>query len=155
MDNAPSDYPWAEAEIPRAEVVEITAGSPWQASEMRPAARKRGWRMPLLLLVITCLSTWWAGAQMGSAGMGQLGRALYGLRYAVPVMMILLCHEMGHFIQAHRYGVYASWPYFLPMPFSPFGTLGAVIAMEPRVGAPPGIVRHRHHRPAGRDWCRR
>ena len=49
-------------------------------------------------------------------------------------MTILLCHEMGHFIQAWRYGVYASLPYFIPMPFSPIGTLGAVIAMEPRMG---------------------
>jgi len=56
------------------------------------------------------------------------------LRYAVPVMTILVCHEMGHFIQAYRYGVYASFPYFIPMPFPPLGTLGAVIAMEPRLG---------------------
>ena len=41
---------------------------------------------------------------------------------------------MGHFIQAYRYGVYASLPYFIPMPLSPIGTFGAVIAMEPRVG---------------------
>ena len=49
-------------------------------------------------------------------------------------MTILVCHEMGHFLQAHRYGVYASLPYFIPMPAPPFGTLGAVIAMEPRIG---------------------
>jgi membrane-associated protease RseP (regulator of RpoE activity) len=49
-------------------------------------------------------------------------------------MTILVCHEMGHFIQAHRYGVYASWPYFIPVPAPPFGTLGAVILMEPRMG---------------------
>jgi membrane-associated protease RseP (regulator of RpoE activity) len=52
----------------------------------------------------------------------------------VPVMTILLCHEMGHFLQAYRYGVYASLPYFIPMPFPPLGTFGAVIAMEPRMG---------------------
>jgi membrane-associated protease RseP (regulator of RpoE activity) len=49
-------------------------------------------------------------------------------------MTILLCHEMGHFVQAWRYGVYASWPYFIPMPISPIGTFGAVIAMEARKG---------------------
>ncbi len=49
-------------------------------------------------------------------------------------MTILLCHEMGHFIQAWRYGVYASLPYFIPFPLSPIGTFGAVIAMEPRKG---------------------
>ena len=64
-----------------------------------------------------------------------LDALLNGLWYAVPIMTILLCHEMGHFIQAHRYGVYASLPYFIPMPYPPIiGTLGAVIAMEPRMG---------------------
>jgi len=48
-------------------------------------------------------------------------------------MTILVCHEAGHFIQAWRYGVYASFPYFLPMPLPPIGTLGAVIAMDSRV----------------------
>jgi membrane-associated protease RseP (regulator of RpoE activity) len=41
---------------------------------------------------------------------------------------------MGHFIQTRRYGVMSSLPFFIPMPIPPLGTLGAVIAMEPRVG---------------------
>ena len=82
----------------------------------------------------TCLSTLYVGSGASSSARTGGTGLLYGLRYAVPVMTILLCHEMGHFIQAHRYGVYASLPYFIPMPFSPFGTFGAVIAMEPRVG---------------------
>jgi membrane-associated protease RseP (regulator of RpoE activity) len=49
-------------------------------------------------------------------------------------MTILACHEGGHFIQAWRYRVYASLPYFIPMPISPIGTFGAVIAMDSRVG---------------------
>jgi len=57
-----------------------------------------------------------------------------GPTYAACLMTILICHEMGHFLQARRYGVYASYPYFIPMPYSPLGTFGAVIAMEPRVG---------------------
>ncbi|MEK6233192.1 MAG: site-2 protease family protein, partial [Planctomycetales bacterium] len=39
-------------------------------------------------------------------------------------------HEMGHFLQAVRYGVPASFPYFLPMPLNPIGTMGAVIGMQ-------------------------
>ena len=54
--------------------------------------------------------------------------------YSGAVMTILLCHEMGHFVQAWRYGVYASLPYFIPMPLTPIGTFGAVIGMEPRRG---------------------
>jgi membrane-associated protease RseP (regulator of RpoE activity) len=40
---------------------------------------------------------------------------------------------MGHFVQAWRYGVHASFPFFIPMPFSPFGTFGAVIGMSSRI----------------------
>ena len=56
------------------------------------------------------------------------------MMYSGAVMTILLCHEMGHFLQAWRYGVYASLPYFIPMPLTPIGTFGAVIGMEPRRG---------------------
>jgi membrane-associated protease RseP (regulator of RpoE activity) len=59
---------------------------------------------------------------------------LDGLMYSGAAMTILLCHEMGHFVQAWRYGVYASLPYFLPVPLPPIGTFGAVIFMEPRQG---------------------
>ena len=53
-----------------------------------------------------------------------------GLIYSVPLMMILLCHELGHYIVARRHGVDASLPYFIPFPFGPLGTLGAVIGMR-------------------------
>ena len=45
-------------------------------------------------------------------------------------MLILLCHEMGHYVMARRHRVPASLPYFIPLPFGPFGTLGAVIRMR-------------------------
>jgi membrane-associated protease RseP (regulator of RpoE activity) len=45
-------------------------------------------------------------------------------------MTILTCHEFGHYIQMRRYGVYSSLPYFIPLPFVPFGTIGAVIGMD-------------------------
>ena len=48
-------------------------------------------------------------------------------------MTILVCHEAGHFFQARKYGVYASFPFFIPLPVQPIGTLGAVIAMDSRV----------------------
>jgi membrane-associated protease RseP (regulator of RpoE activity) len=37
---------------------------------------------------------------------------------------------MGHFLQAVRYRVPATLPFFIPMPFTPLGTMGAVIAMR-------------------------
>ena len=67
--------------------------------------------LPLLLFLATCFSTYSVG----------------GLTYAVPVMAILGAHEFGHYLQARRYGVPATWPLFIPFPGSPIGTMGAVI----------------------------
>ena len=53
-----------------------------------------------------------------------------GLQFTTAVMGILLAHEMGHYLQAIRYGVPATLPFFIPMPISPFGTMGAVILQQ-------------------------
>lgn len=53
------------------------------------------------------------------------------LLFALPLMAILFAHEMGHYLVARRMGVRMSPPFFLPW-FEPFGSMGAVIAMEPR-----------------------
>jgi membrane-associated protease RseP (regulator of RpoE activity) len=57
-----------------------------------------------------------------------------GLAFSLALMTTLLAHEMGHYLQARRYGVPASLPYFIPMPLSPIGTMGAVIVMQPGKG---------------------
>ena len=51
----------------------------------------------------------------------------YGCTYSVPLMLILICHEMGHYLQAVKNRVPASFPYFIPLPLPPLGTMGAVI----------------------------
>jgi membrane-associated protease RseP (regulator of RpoE activity) len=56
-----------------------------------------------------------------------------GLVYSGCLMTILLCHELGHFFQARRYGTPATLPIFLPVPVPPIGTLGAVIAMSSNI----------------------
>ncbi|GAB5442756.1 MAG: hypothetical protein Fues2KO_31050 [Fuerstiella sp.] len=50
-----------------------------------------------------------------------------GCTYSIPLMIILSCHEMGHYLQAVRYRVPATLPYFIPLPLPPLGTMGAVI----------------------------
>lgn len=52
-----------------------------------------------------------------------------GLSYAIPLMTILLAHELGHFFVARRNRINVSPPYFIPLPIISLGTLGAVIMM--------------------------
>jgi membrane-associated protease RseP (regulator of RpoE activity) len=56
-----------------------------------------------------------------------------GLRYSVPLMSILLSHELGHYIAARIHGVPSTPPFFVPMPLPPLGTMGAVIVMRDRI----------------------
>ncbi|MDR2017371.1 MAG: site-2 protease family protein [Syntrophobacterales bacterium] len=53
-----------------------------------------------------------------------------GLAYSIPLMTILLSHEMGHYFMSRHYGMPATLPYFIPFPLSPFGTLGAIIKVK-------------------------
>lgn len=54
------------------------------------------------------------------------------LTFSLPLMTILLCHEMGHYLLCRRYGIDASPPFFLPFVplLSPTGTLGAFIRVR-------------------------
>ena len=54
---------------------------------------------------------------------------LSGLQFSFPLLLILLSHEFGHYIEALRWNVDASLPYFLPSP-TLFGTLGAFIRIR-------------------------
>lgn len=53
--------------------------------------------------------------------------------YSVSLLIILLAHEMGHYLPARYYGVRASLPYFIPLPFGPIGTMGAVIKIKDQI----------------------
>jgi len=54
---------------------------------------------------------------------------LQGLWFSLPLMTILLAHEMGHYIACRHYGIDATLPFFLPAP-TPIGTLGAFIRIQ-------------------------
>jgi len=82
----------------------------------------------LVLFLATVVSTFYVGAQ------SMPGTSRFrGWVFAVPLLAILVTHELGHWIQAKRHRVDASLPYFLPLPISPLGTLGAVINMRGRI----------------------
>src|SRR5579863_5346988 len=48
------------------------------------------------------------------------------------LMFFFLAHEMGHYLCCGRYGVYATLPFFIPVP-TPIGTMGAVILIRSRI----------------------
>jgi Zn-dependent protease len=96
---------------------------------------RRVW-LPVGLFIATCVSTFWVGTSEWdflttfSEPLAMLRDHWWrGLVYSTAVLTILMAHEMGHFLQAVRYRVPASLPYFIPMPITPFGTMGAVIAL--------------------------
>jgi len=91
----------------------------------------------MFLFVATCLSAFWVGVTQWSVAPAYppirqaiLAHWQDGLLYMGCLIGILLAHEMGHFIMTLVYRVPASFPYFIPFPFSPIGTMGAVIGMD-------------------------
>lgn len=56
-------------------------------------------------------------------------RMLLGLPFASTLMLILLAHEMGHYLCCRYYGVNATLPFFIPAP-TLIGTLGAFIRIR-------------------------
>jgi membrane-associated protease RseP (regulator of RpoE activity) len=122
---------------------------------------RRRWRLgqrriglPLLLFLLTCGSTFFAGvtgwmpmlyvfrdetllAPISNDPYLLIGarRAVLvhwqdGLIYMGCILAILLTHEMGHFVMTIVYRVRSTLPFFIPLPISPIGTLGAVICMD-------------------------
>ena len=104
-----------------------------------------------LLLVATCLTTLVVGARMEfnflhnlpafADGGGYLpffpiewvmarpSRLLLGVPFSATLLIILLAHEMGHYLLCRYYGVRATLPFFIPAP-TLIGTLGAVIRIK-------------------------
>jgi len=82
-----------------------------------PEPRKRFqhvWWKHILLLVLTAASTY----------------INLGPWYTAGVLLILGAHEMGHYFACRYYRLDATLPYFIPMPLTPFGTMGAVIRIR-------------------------
>lgn len=135
MGSSPSDFPGFDFPAERPSRSDPSYVPPV------PVARRRdaGWRY-VLLFVLTVLSTTGAGAGHYAAfhvGFSAIDLPftwtelfLRGLWYSVPILAILGTHELGHYYACRYYGVDASKPYFLPMPFLMTGTLGAFIRIR-------------------------
>ena len=115
-----------------------------------PPPRQRWW-LHILLLAATFLSTLVVGARIYAnfaahqpvfsfnddsislfpvEWMWQApAKLMHGLSFSLTLMFILLAHEMGHYLYARHYRVYATPPFFIPFP-SLIGTLGAFIRIK-------------------------
>lgn len=107
----------------------------------------RYWWLNLLLLLATLLTTtvygaaaaacFYAGQPFQSdliwAGYSLLIHGnpmfLHGLIFSVPLISILMAHELGHYFACRRYHVKATLPFFFPSP-SLLGTCGAFILIK-------------------------
>ncbi len=115
---------------------------PWPA---RPVER---WWLHVLLLLLTIVTTTWAGAVIAGTipdpsplwlwlevlapTTGALAAWAAGFWFSLPLVAILLAHEMGHYLTARRYQLDVSPPYFIPVPLIPsfIGTMGAFIRLR-------------------------
>lgn len=105
----------------------------------RPAHSPKEWSISCLLFAVTAVSVSLAGLFyvfglffMDSvlAVSARPGLILYGLQYSIPLIIILLAHEMGHYFACRYYGLRCTPPYFIPVPVSITGTLGAFIKIK-------------------------
>lgn len=52
-----------------------------------------------------------------------------GASFSIPLLAILGVHELGHMLACRRYGLPATYPYFIPAPIG-IGTFGAIIRIK-------------------------
>lgn len=104
----------------------------------KPAPKPTRVSVNIILFILTVLSVMIAGAQpestMPSDIVGQilalLKSILTGWPFALSLLGILLTHELGHYFMSRYHKTAATLPYFIPLPFSLLGTMGAAILMQ-------------------------
>jgi membrane-associated protease RseP (regulator of RpoE activity) len=117
--------------------------------DFRPTRRRKPrYGLHALLFLLTVVTTTVVGARMAESFRNDrpavdLGQDLFsyarlltepsrlaeGLPFSLTLLVILLAHEMGHYVACVYYRLDASLPYFLPSP-TLIGTLGAFIRIR-------------------------
>ncbi len=134
------------AHVP-AEVVEFQY--PPIAEEVLRKPRRRPIWWPLILLVLTVVSTLAVGAEYSisysqnrepfsaepdpfvtmARPFAHPEMFVLGIPFAFTLLGILLAHELGHYFTCLRYGIDVTYPYFIPAP-TILGTFGAFIRIR-------------------------
>jgi membrane-associated protease RseP (regulator of RpoE activity) len=93
---------------------------------------RKSWTIHIVLFVLTVITTTIAGALIFVDQQhtdGWLFFFLRGFYFSVPLMTILLVHEMGHYLVGRRRLLDVTPPYFIPA-IPPLGTFGAFIKIR-------------------------
>ena len=99
--------------------------------DYRPIHPEPAWRAlarkiwaPIAVLIGLVVKFGFAFAKFASIFVAVGGYALiWGWRFAIGFVLLILVHELGHFVEARRRGFHASWPVFVPF-------LGAYVAIR-------------------------
>jgi membrane-associated protease RseP (regulator of RpoE activity) len=95
----------------------------------------------LILFIITVFTTLLLGALNEGADLLRNPLSIAaGVPFSFALMAILSTHELGHYFVARRRGVAVTLPYFIPMPLSPIGTMGAFIQLRSPVHNKRGLL---------------
>ena len=75
------------------------------------------WRTNAILFLLTVASVFFVGRTWtGQEGDTELELWLGAWQFGVPLLAILVAHELGHWVAARIHKVDASLPFFIPMP---------------------------------------
>ena len=93
-----------------------------------------------ILFLLTLLTTTYAGVGFVAYAPDNfvslelfLANLPTGFAFSLLLLLFLTVHEFGHYFAARHYGVDVTLPYYIPMPFFFFGTMGAVIRIRSQV----------------------
>lgn len=109
--------------------------------ERNSAPEKQNYRLHILLFIATLLTTTFIGAAMeGGNPFVNAGDIAKGLPFSLTLLLFLGTHEFGHYFAAKRWNVRVTLPYFIPAPFPPIGTFGAVIKMRSAIPSRKALI---------------
>ncbi len=119
-------------------------GPPAGVFPSTPTPYRPRWWLHITLFLATLASTTMVGGLVWGSLPEEMARltlvqlltdprvVFAGLKFSIPLLTILWCHELGHYIAARRHGLTATPPFFIPFPIPVLGigTLGAVIRIK-------------------------